>query len=423
MERLFDVVSLLSDSDDDSFDALPSSAYRVSAPDSEEEVPSEEEPEVLDLTQAPTVVLQPGPDPEDLLRENREIDLSRQVQGVKFFLTYPRCHASASSVLLKLEERFGRNLEFAVAGEEVHADGEPHLHCCVKFRKRISYTDRSGRYWDFVTGTHGNYQQARNVVNVVRYVIKDGKYVSTSGFDPRAFVSAASKKRSHQGELIGRSVLSGDRSMMELASEFPAYFVQNLRKVEYFASFVSLQKKAKASLVPWPVMPLENDLSLVELEIHGWLQERLAAPRGSRGFTHLRIRGPTGLGKSSLVHELRRFARVYVFPYSEDFYCDFSDDYDFVLMDEYRAQLTPTFLNSFCDGMGLKLKRKGKGSFSHTRQIPVIMLSNFTWEQGYSKLAETDPDALAPSKRRFTEISLDKDDNLFFLINLLREAF
>lgn len=394
--------------DDDSSDSL------FGEPGSQEsrEVPQEEE-EVQEVSRQRTMVLEP---PSLQASAVNDIDNSRQIQGVKFFLTYPQCAVSAASALAKIEEKFQGVLEWAVCAEELHADGTPHLHCVVYFRQRYSYTDRRGRFWDFVTGQHGNYQRVRDIHAVLRYVIKGGYFVSTLGFDPAAFLSSKTTKRSHQGEQIARAVLGGNHDLLSLAKQYPGWFATNLRRAEDLSSFVQSHERLASPSKPFPSV-LPDDMPVYLAPIHAWILQRSQADPSDRDFKHLRIVGPTGLGKSSLIHALRSYFKIYDFPYGEDFLCDFDDSYDFVLMDEFNAQVMLTFLNQFCDGFGQKLKRKGRGTYLHCRKVPIVLLTNFEWDVSYHKVAQLNPAALAPTQRRFEDVYLSEEQPLFSLIN------
>lgn len=65
--------------------------------------------------------------------------------------------------------------EYVVA-KESHADGEPHLHAYVKFQTGLRTTEFTPRL--DVDGHHGNYQSARSFRSVVKYVTKDGDYIT-----------------------------------------------------------------------------------------------------------------------------------------------------------------------------------------------------------------------------------------------------
>lgn len=344
-----------------------------------------------------------------------------RVRGVKFALTYPQCDTSMQVALGNIMGRYGSDVKWCVVAEEKHADGSPHLHVALYLEKRLSYTDHGGHFWDFVVGKKGNYQKMRNPLAWLRYVIKDGRYVSSPGFDPKAFLSRGAKKKGPTSDAVARLMLEGERNIIDLTGQFPGFMLRNLGKVEAFKTMLDLDDEAQKPLASLDGLSSEG-LPAHLRRIVDWIKlipTRRTARR--QDWRHLRIEGPTGLGKSSLLFELDRFLRVYSFPYKTDFFCSFDDAvHDLVVFDEFRSQVTPTFLNQFSDGLNMNLRRKGLAPRVHKVMTPCILLSNYTWEYSYPKLAEENPDVLRACIRRFETVQLSQDDFLFPIIDRLR---
>jgi len=100
-----------------------------------------------------------------------------RLAGKTFFLTWPQNDSDRDAVLSRVTELFGDDLVFAVVASEVHKDGEPHLHCICGFKSRKDLRNAND-VLDPLTGKHGNYQAAKSAKKVLRYVCKDGNYVS-----------------------------------------------------------------------------------------------------------------------------------------------------------------------------------------------------------------------------------------------------
>lgn len=353
--------------------------------------------------------------------QNTVINPNKRVQGIKFALTFPQCDYDKILALNHIMLKFGANLKWAVVSQEPHKDGNMHLHVAIHLKERIRYTDRGATYWDFVARQHGNYQLMRSAHKWVKYCIKGGNVVSTPGFDPAAFVRNAQRHKSQQGAVIANKILKGEKDLMALSIEHPGYMINNLAKVEQFCQFVEDDKLAKVDKCDINLISSEQ-LASYEVQVLLWLKVRSRQSSTYRDFKHLRIEGPTMIGKSSLIFALRSYFRVYLAGYSEKYFCDYDDDkYDLIVLDEFKSQWTLQFLNAFSDGFGIPLKRKGRGSTRHSRKVPILLLSNYTWDESYFNVATNNHSVLDTTMRRFATIKLDMDgnENFFILINRL----
>lgn len=344
-----------------------------------------------------------------------------RIQATRFFLTYPRCETSAQVAFDRMYERFPGLIEWCLVAQEAHKDGTPHLHVAVVFKDKLRVSSDGGAFWDFVGGQHGNYQVQRNPVHVVRYVIKDGNFVCTEGWDPSVFIEAKAKKKSAKSVLVGRKVLAGERDMALLAEEFPGFMMMNMDRVSSFGGFLDAEEERKRVLADIPAPPSVGDLSPEECEVYDWIS---LAKSGdfSRRSKHLRIEGPTNIGKSSFAFALSKYFRIYTVPLDEDWYCDWDDrSYDLILFDEYKTQKTLQWLNNFSDGLGVKLKRKGKNGIAHKVKTPVLIISNYSWEDSYHKVHASNPQILATTQRRFEVVKFSQGTDMFRLCTLLEE--
>ena len=112
-------------------------------------------------------------------------------------------------------------------------------------------------------------------------------------------------------------------------------------------------------------------------------------------------------------------ARVYVVPLTEKWDDSFDDnDYDLVVFDEFKGQRSITWMNGFCDGSPFQVSRRGTAPFLKTKNLPCLVLSNFSIRMAYSKVDNVD--RLAPLMARFEEVDLGgpfASDTLFDLID------
>jgi len=89
------------------------------------------------------------------------------------FLTYPKCLLSKEELLEYLKS-LKHPFNYAIICIESHEDGTPHLHCVLKFIKKVDI--RKETYFDF-NGYHPNIQTTKNINASINYIKKDGDYL------------------------------------------------------------------------------------------------------------------------------------------------------------------------------------------------------------------------------------------------------
>lgn len=129
------------------------------------------------------------------------------------FLTYPQCNLDKTVALNSLLAKplLANPVAYCIA-QEHHQDGSLHLHCLLTLPKRVHITRAD--YLD-INGFHGNYQAARVLKQVHKYVIKD---------DPDPLNTFEDEilnppKKSTRVE-IGNRILKGEE-LNDLVEEYP----------------------------------------------------------------------------------------------------------------------------------------------------------------------------------------------------------
>lgn len=149
-------------------------------------------------------------------------------QALGHFLTYPGIEGDGwdkDTVLKLLKEKikaWGNEAKYILVAQENHAAesaGEIHFHVFVKLcTQKNVYPDT----WDleaFDQVLHGNYQSARSFKAVMKYIMKDGDYITDGDFDPDAYIRAAKGKRSYAGELV---IKEGKKGLIKAVREDPS---------------------------------------------------------------------------------------------------------------------------------------------------------------------------------------------------------
>lgn len=339
----------------------------------------------------------------------------------KFYLTYPRCDVEPSVVLGRIEALPG-GVKWAVVGREKHADGGLHLHCAFWLNDRLETTNP--HFFDaLVGGAHGNYQVMAKPPDCVKYCIKDDDFIASEGFDAKAYITARKAGVSTGFATVAVKVKEGT-SLAELNDAHPGFMLQHLTKVKTYAAFCTATIPAEP-LVAFPAdLPDLATLNDSEAAVFNWLRGNLIGFPARPRFRSLQLMiiGGTGIGKSSLVDSLSRFARPYHMPMEESFYDSYSDKlFDFVFLDEFRSQKTISFMNSFVDGSTVTLRIKG-GQVTKRKNLPVIICSNWEPALAYHKVQAANPEVLDAFMRRFLVVRVPAGDTFYTLCDYFLAA-
>lgn len=99
--------------------------------------------------------------------------MSFRLNAQTFFLTYPQCPLSKEVLLYELQQKV--DIKDYVICRELHETGEPHLHAYIKTTRKYNFKKQD--CFD-VLSIHGNYQACRSPAAVMKYVEKDGDYIT-----------------------------------------------------------------------------------------------------------------------------------------------------------------------------------------------------------------------------------------------------
>ena len=343
-----------------------------------------------------------------------------RIAGKKFSLTWPKCNTEPQVVLDRIMA-MSQGVKWAVVSREKHEDGTWHLHAAVWFKAK--FDSDSPRCLDFLAGQHGDYAPARDMTKWLKYILKDNDYVSSPGFDPKVYLEARANHRSTSFAKVAAQLVKG-KSIAEINVLSPGFVMQHLPKLKTYRSF--LDDVGGDPLLEFPPLSdLQRDaFNVSELSISCWLETNL------RGFPvrppfrskQLMIIGGSGIGKSSFVDALSKFARPYDVPMDENFYDSYDDKlFNMCIMDEFRSQKTITFLNKFVDGSPCPLRIKG-GQTTKRKNLPVIVLSNWEPAISYCKVQAANPEVLVALLRRFLVVRVPADEDLYGLCTWLGRA-
>lgn len=250
-----------------------------------------------------------------------------------------------------MSELWGEPSFYAV-GRELHADGEPHIHCFFEWADRKHL--KSADFFD-VDGRHPNIQICHNPKAVEDYVLK---------YDVLALKRLGPKHGSVWGNII-----AGSCDLLDAIAADPKlvrdYIKFRLNVVEYLHA----KRCRDVASTTWPKT----------IGVH------LLAPDLGTKRAHYWIQGPPNCGKTSW---LRRHATKRWFELPKTQWWQGFDEsiVDTLYADEFKGQsLTAQQLNELAD-CATELVLNVKGSHAYmSRRMPIIILSNFSPEQCYDE--------------------------------------
>lgn len=315
------------------------------------------------------------------------------------FATYPQVgpDVSKEDALAAIINRY--DVEWALVAHELHADGEPHLHCVVRFKDYFQTHDP--HEFDHVAGKHGNYQSPRGLKAVLTYCYKGGDVVS-HGDVPSPESSSATSSRVSLSVLVAKAIRSG-KSLSDIrdSDEMCGFYLTHKKHCQSLATEI-MTESYKKTLKSFPGISVSLDAAPCEVRLNKWLSDNLQTDRSFKQ-KQLFLYGPPGIGKSSLALKLSEYFLTYYPPMDEEFYDGYHDGCDLIIFDEFKAQKRITFLNQFLQGAPMTLRIKG-AQVMKRKNHPVMIFSNFSLEQCYTHAPQVAIDSL---KERLEVIEWD----------------
>jgi len=265
-----------------------------------------------------------------------------RAKGVNWFLTFPQCSVTKEVAIQRITGNSDLKVKAVIAGQEKHADGNPHLHIIVCLGRKLE--TRRANYWDFVGSKHGDYRVVDSPKKCYEYVTKEDKEPTIFGTIPTIFLGSKKLKSDQCASMI----MSGSTVEMVVRT-MPGYSLLNLAKIQTFRSYVS-NVCSTTSTMSQESPTSYSGADLATKYIVDWLAGNLFKERAFKQ-KQLWIYGPPNTLKTSLLIALMKFCRAYMVPMEEDFYDSYEDDaYDIIVFDEYKSHKTIQFLNRYIQG-------------------------------------------------------------------------
>ena len=333
-----------------------------------------------------------------------------------FFLTFPQCNFPLDQFVQRIQDFFiekNRIIEKGVASQEQHQDGHPHLHAFIVIDKQIStcnpaYFDNlvvPAKHPNIVSHLRGSHLQTIN------YVIKDGTYLSfPPQFDLKAYIEirtpkekpvrATKEPKIPMTQQIAARIEEG-ATLNQIDDLFPHYVMTHLHQLQRYLEFRDTRRlqnqRAQAHTLTFRVKPADGHCTSSNLQLASWLNSMIFNRSIPHRPTQMWVKSPPGSGKSSLINQLEdEFGvSIYRWPLEEQWFDGYTDGaFDLIVLDEYKAQKKITQLNPILSGDRVPLSRRGLPPYVKHDILPVLILSNYSPSEAYSKSLPTALEAL-----------------------------
>lgn len=313
-----------------------------------------------------------------------------RLNAAKLSLTYPQCSMTKDSMLESLKDKFKDNLKEYLIVQELHEDGNLHLHCYVELKKKIDYG--SPLCLDF-KGFHGNYQSCKSKENWIQYLLKaDKEYLGSQ--DWKIWLSNSKshlqrQKNIDQLELIekkglAKCVRDGDINIARLPIFEKALNI--MKTLELKDDRLELEDRLET---PWN-FNLNFDLDLKKC--HFWIYSK-----------------KSNYGKTTFATQLITKYLGQTWNMEEKYQPQITQNTQLIIMDEYSKKncLTIGLLNQIMDGT-VYITGKGLNAWKLNQKPLVIIFSNFGPMEIY-----TNTPNLPNLMSRITVINLEDNHNGF----------
>jgi len=286
-------------------------------------------------------------------------------------------------------------LEGLIVAHELHADEQgDHLHALAVCKKAFTITDP--RFFDLF-GHHGDYKGVKRLEQALAYVTKGFDYVTWGTLSTMVVPKAGRKEKVSDG--ICRMICDEQKTLDEVHKAYPGFFMLHKKIITDYYYWI---KDSQVQRPPWAPIPILDCWDQSWKKIATWINLNIRKDR-PHGTKQLYIWGPTGMGKSFLIEQLRIPLVVYAAPQTENFFDGLSEYTELVVFDEFHHQHKICFMNQFLDGSPMNLRVKG-GQYHKGNNPPVIVLSNYSLRENYPKVSE---EIFATIERRFEKIYVD----------------
>lgn len=341
-----------------------------------------------------------------------------RLNAKNLFLTFSNNNTDTRYFFNNCKDHFGNNLKELIVAREDHKDGTPHLHAYIGLKKKVDYS--SPNCLDKLSDNtlppkneganpnHGSYENARNIPAIIAYVTKDGDYLE-EGINSKEYLEKRASRKTGKWDKVVKVLHDHEGKSLEeivkLKPDMEGFIANNYQKIDYYKNIKQTEKLlSKPFDYGYPEIPNHpRDEDRPVERIRRWINENIGVDRPhKRKQLWIWSKSPNK-GKTTIIRDMEKQGlRVWYAPtMGNNFYDGYDDRYDLVVFDEFKKGYHQTEFNAFVEGSSVRLNVKGS-SVMKTRNVPVIVLSNYPIQRIYPKFKTT--------KARFHAICIDKSN-------------
>lgn len=269
--------------------------------------------------------------------------------------------------------------------QELHQDGNKHLHCVVIFKDKQHFRDPS--CFDFLGGKHGKYEVVRSLKETAKYLTKHDKNPAEYNIDLKQ-VCVGQARRSTA--IIAQRLIAGETVRdVALDPEYSSTILHlGVQKVMAFAQLVSTSSKPR---LPWDSFVCSAPFRLPPDPLHliaKWIDEALYRDRHPKSPQLWIWSHASNMNKTRLSDELEKYGVRIFRPAQNGYWNGYQDGlYDLVYFDEFKGSYTIQDMNLFLGGSPCLLNAKA-GQVDKRQNIPCLITANYPPEGVYLKNPE-----------------------------------
>ncbi len=273
-----------------------------------------------------------------------------------------------------MSEKYHVLVEHYLACTELHEDNTKHAHVLLWLTGKVNIRDADFADLSFGSESfHGNYQSVKRMNECVSYVVKDGDFITN---DPGRITNIL-ERRKRITDSIATSLMNG-QTLISLTQGNPGMVMMHLSRFRQFQTWFATQ-----NFISLPLPQVQLNPSYQEARVQRWLALNMWDPRNLRQ-TQLFIQGTPGSGKTTLLSILEKTFKTFKPCYEVQWWDGFDDTIELICIDEFKGQIKASFMNMILDGSNMTVPRRG-GDFQKTRNLPVIICSNFSPSECYTR--------------------------------------
>lgn len=303
------------------------------------------------------------------MQDKNEANKNMRMCGKKFFITWSQCPAPKEVAFNHIKNTFTSNVDKLIVGQELHQDGNSHLHGAVWFKKRVD-RHRAQRIFDITYNQqvyHPQWEPLKNDHGAKVYVCKDGNIIADPPYNEWNYFGQKKGKKTK----IFDEVINKKRPLYEAIKEVDI-------------GMISGYIRMKADLNEFRRDSEEDKLELPTFLPNPWGRVLFGKKNSKKRHYWIFSRSPNK-GKTTMFAEpLEKTYRFYI-KTGDYTYWNVKESDDGIILDDYNGAKVKYYeLNQMCDGT-YEYRVFQRGVIKLVKPL-IIVLSNQSIKEIYPNM-------------------------------------